>query len=1002
MGVDIKSSYTGIITQSGSVTVLIGTSGYKQAGGTFTGGTGAFTLNGGDFLLSGGTFTTTSGLTSVVVKSGSATWQKTGGTFSAPTGTVDFAGNITSPAITITGSSTFSTLIFDMLLGGIFQATISSGTTLTAPVALTIAGTGGDSANVELEGGGVIAASGNVGSLNTGADSGGGPTPATILINGTSTQSIGGSITPSVGAFPSITINKTSGTLNFLNTVSISGNWNYQAGTLNFGTSQVDFMGSLGSDPTADGFSISIKGSASFNDLMFDEAGGRAVVSVIDGGTTLTVNGTLTIAGSGGSYSTVALQGGTIEAKGNIISTNTSPGTGGGNNNPTTLLIDGTGSQTITGQSTLTVGGLPSLQINKPSGTLHFVNGVTVVGNWIYQSGALDFGTSTIDIASTYYADPGGDGFVVTIAGDTTFNNLMLDIGGAYRYFVPQVSTTSTIIVNGTLTFAGSGGDQSELDMENGTIIAKGDIYSTNTNIYSNQSDGAVGSVSLQGTSTQMIVGSGIQGAGSFPNLIINKNSGVAYASSTTDIVKLTVTKGELRLGPPTGATVFQINGNTVVSSGGTLSDYALAPSTVEFGGSISNSGSINFDGSNASCGSLDTVLIRSVGGTQRSWTGSGTFVMRDVDVADQGGTAAITVVNGTKTGTNINTNWSFVVGGQALLLQSATSTGGSGTSQLTLTLPNATRPADFIVVAESTRNQKPATPTDSSGNTYQLLASSTFGSSPTYGLALYYARNITETSSLVITANGASSLGSQMLSASAFEYTGVAPSSTVDNYSSHVDTSGSAVSLTSQSVSGQTSFELYFGGATIGSSATLSPGSGWGNSTALTNNSTLQALYTEDMDSTSTITAAATWSSSASTTYAAIMGVFKSPSLVGYMASGTLDSETFDTRVTTGVQLNSVTWQGVAPSSTAVGVQFAVSNSSSGPWNFKGPDGTSNTYFTGNPGASIPIIATDSGTSGYTLFNGYRYFRYRVILFASTGFAYSPTVSGITVNWSP
>ena len=114
---------------------------------------------------------------------------------------------------------------------------------------------------------------------------------------------------------------------------------------------------------------------------------------------------------------------------------------------------------------------------------------------------------------------------------------------------------------------------------------------------------------------------------------------------------------------------------------------------------------------------------------------------------------------------------------------------------------------------------------------------------------------------------------------------------------------------------------------------------------------------------------------------------------LTGVAATGTLDSETFDTGVTSGGQLNSVTWEGSAPASTAVGFQFAVASSSSGPWNFVGPDGTSATTYNGIPGA--PISLTD-----YPVLDG-RYFRYRVILSTNSTGSATPTVNGVQVNWS-
>jgi hypothetical protein len=114
---------------------------------------------------------------------------------------------------------------------------------------------------------------------------------------------------------------------------------------------------------------------------------------------------------------------------------------------------------------------------------------------------------------------------------------------------------------------------------------------------------------------------------------------------------------------------------------------------------------------------------------------------------------------------------------------------------------------------------------------------------------------------------------------------------------------------------------------------------------------------------------------------------------------TATLDSQAFDTQVSGGAQLNSYIWQGITPSSTVVKFQFAGSNSSAGPWNFLGPDGTVNTYFTGNAATPTDLIFTNSG---FTPLNGYRYFKYRITLVSDSTGAFTPTVTGVTLNWSP
>jgi hypothetical protein len=108
----------------------------------------------------------------------------------------------------------------------------------------------------------------------------------------------------------------------------------------------------------------------------------------------------------------------------------------------------------------------------------------------------------------------------------------------------------------------------------------------------------------------------------------------------------------------------------------------------------------------------------------------------------------------------------------------------------------------------------------------------------------------------------------------------------------------------------------------------------------------------------------------------------------------GVLDSSTFDTGVAFGAQFNSILWQGDQPGGTAVRFQFSASNSSSGPWNFSGPDGTDTTSYSGGPNTSLKLDSS--------LYNNRRYFRYRVILVSNQAQTISPRVDDVMVNWSP
>ncbi|MEK7608188.1 MAG: hypothetical protein AAB495_01270 [Patescibacteria group bacterium] len=108
---------------------------------------------------------------------------------------------------------------------------------------------------------------------------------------------------------------------------------------------------------------------------------------------------------------------------------------------------------------------------------------------------------------------------------------------------------------------------------------------------------------------------------------------------------------------------------------------------------------------------------------------------------------------------------------------------------------------------------------------------------------------------------------------------------------------------------------------------------------------------------------------------------------------TGYVDSSTFDTGVSGGAQVNSILWQGSQPAGTAVRFQVAVSSTSTGPWSYKGPLGTSVDYYTTDPGVSKE--------THYTLHSNNRYFRYRITLVSNEAQTSTPKVDDVVVNWS-
>ncbi len=80
--------------------------------------------------------------------------------------------------------------------------------------------------------------------------------------------------------------------------------------------------------------------------------------------------------------------------------------------------------------------------------------------------------------------------------------------------------------------------------------------------------------------------------------------------------------------------------------------------------------------------------------------------------------------------------------------------------------------------------------------------------------------------------------------------------------------------------------------------------------------------------------------------------------------ATGTLQSSTFDTGTTSNFY--ALNWTPLSQSgSTSVAFQFATSPSSTGPWNFVGPNGTSNSYYN-SPGTTISTTNNNTEYARY------------------------------------
>jgi len=224
-GITLASTYTGTLTQGTGNTITVGSSGWSQAGGTFSGGDSAITIN-GSYTLSGGTFTSTSGTLTMgtdtpsgdytaATISGSATFGHNNGTIEFktdnPPGCV--AANIT---LNIPSSVTLNNVVFDIKNFGGGRVcdtpylTVISGQSLRVDGDLNLA-------NVKLIG--EVILNGNL-SVNSGSYGG----PGTITLSGAASQTYS---YETGGTAPNIKVNKSTGSV-----VPAPGTTDFRMGTL--------------------------------------------------------------------------------------------------------------------------------------------------------------------------------------------------------------------------------------------------------------------------------------------------------------------------------------------------------------------------------------------------------------------------------------------------------------------------------------------------------------------------------------------------------------------------------------------------------------------------------------------------------------------------------------------------------------------------------------------------------------------------------------------------
>ena len=297
---------------------------------------------------------------------------------------------------------------------------------------------------------------------------------------------------------------------------------------------------------------------------------------------------------------------------------------------------------------------------------------LTQTGDWTYGGGTLTPGSSTVVFPDT-----------CTITGTHSLANVTFDASAADEVFTIAAGTTLT--VGGILTISGT----NQVLLDTGDVHAQGDVTITN----SATTGGGSATLTMNGTGAQTLAGPATSGEGKLPDLAVDKSSGTATLMGHPTVTgTLTITQGELAHDISAANSLTLEGSPTAVTVGaaGTWKNYSTSTSTITLAGDLSNAGTIDFNSSGGGCADPDVILLRSSdNATLRAWSGAGTFLMNDLDVRDQGGTAAITVYNGTIKGT-VGANWVFALscasggGGGGETAEAVNSTSASGSSTLT------------------------------------------------------------------------------------------------------------------------------------------------------------------------------------------------------------------------------------------------------------------------------------------------------------------------------
>ncbi|MBK7892525.1 MAG: DUF2341 domain-containing protein [Bdellovibrionales bacterium] len=691
-GLRMNTSFSGTIAQNNTNTITIGTSGWTQRAGTFTGGNSAITHN-GPFVMNGGTFTSTSGTYMM-----SNDFTITAGTFNHGGGTLRFENASAVQTYYINVSSTIALQNLQVSGGqsGSNSAKIWNLQTGSFDVLGTFRmgrTTGGSTGSINLYTGtvyvkgNIVLDPANLGYGNQPAASGGGS--ATLVVNGTGAQTFASA---SGGSLPNLQLNKSSGTFGpadgtansfMVNSLTLTaGSMTAPSGSL---TVNQDFVQSAGTTFTHNG------GTLVFDNYGEGSAGGSSSVTTSG---TLSVNN-LTIAGGrpGSATSwTWNLAAANFDVAANLSLMRTT-GTGALNSNGGSITVAGSISTTTAfagGTTAITATGTAAQSLSQAASTV--IPGATLTANkasgTIAQTAATALSTAgqSLTVSSGVY-NMAGFSLAVNSVLTVSSGAKLLCNGGTLTYGSASIAGEVSCGPSAGITWTGLAGDglwSTAGNWTNNTIPGASDIAyfngsCTNCNATVNSAisvKGIVMASSYTGTITQSntmtlgasgwsVAGGAFVGGSSAITITGSfVQSGGTFTSTSATITTIT---GAWTV---SGGTFNHGSGTVKINNGSSNYHQALTPGTANYnnvyidgwgsthaltgtwnvtgtltvgegyggnlnGGTILATGNVNF----VNKGYNGTTLIKLVGSTSQTVTSVSTAFSPAFEIDSTGGT---------------------------------------------------------------------------------------------------------------------------------------------------------------------------------------------------------------------------------------------------------------------------------------------------------------------------------------------------------------------------